>query len=480
MRAMKHMGLWWLPDEPDKQLTGTLDADGVSRATLSLFGRFREANMNDQASFRPEVILGLAEDGTLITLCYCHEAKNTMRFGGISVSGFDVGLFVTGQHFNTVDEIRFRSIAGALQHLGDWTCFDPVRVQVTPPSRQGPLRLDLHVQHLGPLKVMAGDIEVTIGVNVEQQFKPMDRYAVVLHHWITITPPNSIGIEDYFKLMHAAQTFIALGLRWPTQLDDVLCRTTKSESHRPDVNLHYAVIPSRLAGTWSGHSKQHNFLRTNIGPRLGDCLGLWLAMPPALDTVRSLYFSRMYAEATYSENDYLNLVQALEAFHRETRGGRFLSKAQWTAVSRSLWALFDRKDLPVNDRQRTSLKQRISSLPEHNLGSRLDSLLEEFKSFIDEFIPDREKFIRLVLQMRNYWTHFDSKRAAGQLAVYEQHILTLRLEALMELCWMQYADIPTEVMAEVARKCKERVAEVEWLNRPTPRAAETKDSPANS
>lgn len=471
VRPIKHMGLWWLPQGPENRLTGTLEGDGVSRPTLALFGQFSEG-LPDATGFRPEIILGLAEDDTLITLCYCHRIQHRMKFGGISVSSFDVGVVLTGQHFDTIDEIRFTSIAGALQHLGDWTRFDPVRVTVVPPSPEGPPGIDLHVRHLGPLTVKAGDTEIALGVDVQHGFKQMDRYAVVLAHWITLTPSGAISLDDYFTLMYAAQTFVAFGLRWPTQPDDVRCRSTKSEDQRHDVHLHYETPPSRLAERWDALPTLRCFLHMQIATTFGANMCKWLVMPPGLSTVRSLYFSRMYAVAIYSENDYLNLVQSIEAFHRETRGGRFLTKAQWKAVRRALWTTLDQDDLPINTDERCTLKQRTSPLPEHNLGSRLEALLEEFKEFTDVFVPDRAAFIRLVLKMRNYWTHFDSKRAAGQLDGYEQHILTLRLEALMELCWMHYVGIASTVMADVAKRCKENVAEIEYLNRPSPSPAQ--------
>lgn len=315
---------------------------------------------------------------------------------------------------------------------------------------------------------MAGDIEVALGLDLKHEFKPTVRHAIVLTHWMMLTPPNAIGLDEYFKLIYGAQTFIAFGLRWPTQPDEVRCRSTKSPNDGHDVQLHYAIVPSRLATKWPEHPMRRCFQSGQIAATFGDNMGKWLAMPAGLDTVRSLFFSRMYAAAIYAENDYLNLVQAIEAFHRETRGGRFLTRTQWKTVCRALRTAFDQEDLPINTDDRRTLKQRVSSLPEHNLGSRLQSLLEEFKEFTKVFIPDRGTFIRLVLKKRNYWTHFDSKRAAGQLSGYEQHILTTRLEALMELCWMDYVGIPSVVMDDVAKKCKESVDETERLNRPSP------------
>lgn len=466
MKPIKHIGVWWLPSEPENRVTGTLEGDGVSRPTLALFGLFRE--VMDTSGFRPEILLGLVEDGTLITLCNCHRTQNKMRFGGISVSSFDVGVVLTGQHFDTIDEIRFTSVAGAFQHLGDWTGFDPVTLTVVPPNPQGPPGIDLSARHLGPLKAMAGDIEVALGVDLKHEFRPTVRHAIALTHWMTLTPPNAIGLDEYFKLTYAAQTFIAFGLRWPTQPDEVRCRTTKSPDDRHDVHLHYAIVPSRLAAKWPEHPVHRCFQSGQIAASFGECVGKWLAMPPGLDTVRSLFFSRTYAAAIYSENDYLNLVQAIEAFHRETRGGRFITRPQWKAVRGALWGALDQESLPLTPEARCTLKQRLSHLAEHNLGSRLESLLEEFKEFTEVFIPDREAFIRLVLKMRNYWTHFDSKRAASQLDGYELHILTTRLEALMELCWMSYVGIPNAVMASVAARCKESVDETERLNKPSP------------
>jgi hypothetical protein len=466
MKPIQYTGVWWLPADTSTQLHGTLEGDGRSQAKLTLVGTFPIV-ASQGGIFRADVIHGYGRRGEHLTLCNNLCTSSTMLLsGGIPGSAFSVGLVVIGQHFDSMEEVRFTSVTATLQHLGDWTGFDPVSVIPVPESSQGPPGFDLSLRHLRPLNFKAGDIEIALGVDWEQEIRPTVRHRITLTHWMRLKPPKAIGLDECLKLVYRAQTFLAFGLRWPTQPDDVRCHSTKTAEKKADVHLHYGVALPRLATTFRELPMDRCFQAQEIVDTLPENFGKWLV--PALDIVRSLFFSRMYAEAIYMQHDYLTLVQAIEAFHREFRGGRFLTRPQWKEARRALWTALDQASLPLTSEEREKVRQRLSHVAEHNLGSRLASLLEELKDYTEVFISDKVAFIKDVLRVRNYWTHYDSNRAAGQLDENEVHILTERLEALMELCLMNHVDIPSAVMASVALRCKESVDEFIRLNRPNP------------
>jgi hypothetical protein len=62
-------GVWWLPNNPEKTISGILSFDGQGKIILDLIGSFSElpalGNMNYDET---ETILGVSDDGFICTL----------------------------------------------------------------------------------------------------------------------------------------------------------------------------------------------------------------------------------------------------------------------------------------------------------------------------------------------------------------------------------------------------------------------------
>lgn len=470
MKPIHYSGAWWLPSDPGMKFHGIIEGDGKRRPLLTLAGTFPSVASWGKGS-QIGVIHGLGKRGEHITLCgnYCTSSTLVLS-AGIPGSTFSVGVAIIGQHFETIEEIKFASVAGAFQHLADWTGLDPIRARPVPATENNPAGIDLNLRAYAPLTFLAGDTTVSFGVDYEYKIEPRVHHGIDLTHWMTLTPAEPIGLEESLNLMHSAQTFVALGLRWPTLANDARCRSTKATGKGPDVHLHYASAVPLESSRFPELATDRCFQAAELVETLGKSLRMWFGMPHALDTVKNLFFSRHYAEAIYLQHDYITLVQAIESFHRETRGGRFLAKPIWKAVRHALWTAIDSKTIPLSADDRAAIKQRLSHVAEHTLASRLDDLLEIFKDFTVMFVPDRTDFIRNVIKVRNYWTHYDSKRATGRLDELEIHALTIRLETLMELCWANYIEVPRAVMVNIATRGKDRGDAFSRLNPPSPLA----------
>ena len=461
MKPIKYTGDWWLPEEPDKVLKGTLVGDGISRPTLDLFGLFREM---DTSVFQPDIILGHAADGTLLTLCNCLRTRNDVF--GAGNSAFEAAVVLSGQHFATMDSIRFSSVGVNLQHLNQWTGLDNVHIAPVMKTADHPPGFDLTLRAKHPLKVTAGDFELEFSVDSDFEIKRGIRYAITLTHWLTLTPKTPVNLEECFEMIRSAQTFVALGLAWPTQPEDVRCRTAEFDAAKDAVHLHYAVEASRHASRPVELANDRCFYCGDIADTIGEHFGTWLAMPAGLRTVRDLFFSRRYATSIFREHDFLTLAQAVESFHRETRGGTYMKPAQRKAVLRALKKTLAEPALAVDPKVQHVLgAERLAFMHEHTLRTRLESLLEEFKEFCDIFIPDGKAFVRSVLLTRNYWTHYDAKSAAKQLDDYAAYVMTKRLDTLMEICWMAHVRIPKKVIEAVALRCKNDIATSDGLQR---------------
>src|SRR5438445_5242515 len=110
----EYAGVWYLPDKPDLQLCGTLRFTPEDGAVLKLIGSFRDpqANLFDIKSVpEPEIILGVATDGTEITL---HESYETQfRLGlphSVPSCSFRPHRVFVGARFETSEDIKFKAV----------------------------------------------------------------------------------------------------------------------------------------------------------------------------------------------------------------------------------------------------------------------------------------------------------------------------------------------------------------------------------
>jgi len=121
-QEFEYKGTWWLPDKPEKRVSGTLTFTPNKEANLDLMGSFKDIkNKNKSEILEPEIILGVSSDGKYITLYKCLETNSTTSFPGFQTSSrFLANLVFEGVHFQKSEDISFKSISVHYLHLDEW------------------------------------------------------------------------------------------------------------------------------------------------------------------------------------------------------------------------------------------------------------------------------------------------------------------------------------------------------------------------
>ena len=97
MEEFEYRGIWWLPANPDKKISGTLKFHPVEGTNLELIGSFKE--INDLNNFKNQkIILGISS-GKSITLYQCYESQFHVNMQGHFCSSFTVNVVFLGHHF---------------------------------------------------------------------------------------------------------------------------------------------------------------------------------------------------------------------------------------------------------------------------------------------------------------------------------------------------------------------------------------------
>jgi hypothetical protein len=123
MSDTKTKGLWWLPDNPEKQLSGDISYGPTSGAQLSLLDHFFK-----DATLDPFTVWGMTVRGKPVTLFECHTKNLTLHLPGARVAEISSYFGVVGGHFTSPDEMKFMKVFADLSHLHEWTWTSAISV----------------------------------------------------------------------------------------------------------------------------------------------------------------------------------------------------------------------------------------------------------------------------------------------------------------------------------------------------------------
>lgn len=196
------------------------------------------------------------------------------------------------------------------------------------------------------------------------------------------------------------------------------------------------------------------FYFADIQNNIADVFLKWCKDSQKIKSVINLYLGLFYIPKRYLTERFLNLAQALEAFHRIVYGGRYIDKIQYkNGIYTSLLNTIDEQSNQHNlsSEFKESLKQRLLYLYEFSLRKRLKELIKTHQTcFPEEFLTNKQlqkNFINAVVLDRNKLTHLNENTEIESIIEYrELYKLSNYMEALLRCCFMKFLAIDEEVI----------------------------------
>lgn len=191
----------------------------------------------------------------------------------------------------------------------------------------------------------------------------------------------------------------------------------------------------------------HDMLFTlhDVAEDFGGIVRRWLRVASELDSVCNLFFSVTYLPGLYSENKFLNMVQAAESYHRRRITNQVLTREEHDQRVASILN-------GAPDAHRKWLKQRLEYGNEPTLQMRLSDLLDATQPVMSSLITKRSQFVRKVVDTRNYLTHYDDRLRSRVAGRDELHYVTQALSFMVEACLLGELGLAPEQCAELFRR----------------------------
>lgn len=442
MKDFEIKGTWWLPDNADRKIPGTLRFLPKTAISLELHGSLHFSKSSELLIL--EILHGQSSEGKEITLYDCFETNNTEISSNIVVNHVFIGKW-----FHEPEDIKFPFVRVSYEHLEEW--LGGIRFE------RKLARRPFSVKHNPPqaLTVKLPSIGARLTLNYTFSAKSEMIHSAELSHTdcFELRPRKQQNYRWYIDNLHTLHVFLVLliggiiRVRTVTGFGDMTGNVGR-RIIREEIEIHAVPVEMKpdKVDTWDMIFKLP-VLRDNIQ----NYLDKWFAEFELLAPVYDLFLPIMSRHSRYHETIFLNLTQVIEAFHRRIYGNLYLDDKDYQPIYELLV-----KTIPgsIPKGLRSSLKSKLSFGNEISLRSSFNKLLKGaiWDECLSHFIKDKNDFIGTVVDTRNYYVHYDKKLVNLYLkprdGLYHcNELLTLILFVLL----YQHIGIPVKTIFEAVK-----------------------------
>ncbi len=434
MENFEYKGLWWLPERPENTVTGTLRYTSSEGILLELVGSFNEIK-DVGKMLSPEIILGISSDGKPITLYKCFEKSSVLSSPGLQTSLFYVSLVFVGAHFQDAKDIKFNSMSVYYSYLDEWVDISGFKKEYLGQGKElvikfqlpEPIRADISdtltlaiifkaTECCDPFFLKQINIkqkaEIKIEVSEDTSFEELEKIIYHIRNFLTIATMKSVQV---------------LNIKGTTKINEEMI---DNEVCRPPVEILYRQL-GMPEGQETLHSSEMFFTYTDISDRFEYFLKNWLKDSTLLEAVYNPYFAMLYNPRMYIEDRFLNLVKAIESFHKYKYDGKYLPDEEYKPIYEALINTIPKeaqKDL------KDKLEEYLRYGNEFSLRKRMKHIIDKYRDVVDIFIKDRKSFIEKVVNTRNYLIHRNWQLREHTASGEELYHLTQKLRICFETC----------------------------------------------
>lgn len=451
----RYTGYWWLPNNPSKQVSGSLCIDPRKGVELETVGSLlaREVFDTRQEIFSQEVLLGVTTDGKAITLIDLHNTRSSSNLNSsqfdLSISIYSARLAIIGRrHFINKDEITFTSAAVRFSLVDEWL-YRRVFSYEEKVDERGCRKVSVEYACPDSINFYINSIDAYFRTDyVFSQYPSFFKWQIVHKAFLKIAPDQPQSLDWYMEQFYSLQKLLTVMIGFPViplaivgSGNDIPIgenATTKEEFQI------YSKVYDDSQEIIEKHPNQLLLAITvpSLGTELSVIVNNWFKKAEILDPATTLYIATLSTRLRYAEFQLLNYAQALEALHRRVFGGKYMLDKEYEPICSELTNSISKT---ISKDHRNSLKNRIKYGNEFSQRKRIKELLDEvWENCLDQFIDDKKKFIGNVIGTRNYLVHPDESSASEAVFGTEIFYLAERLKVLLVTHLLIQLGIPKE------------------------------------
>jgi len=378
-----------------------------------------------------------------LTLVDCSAVDYGFGMAGGTRATYQAEYAITGVHLKNKTSPCFHGLSVRYSNLAEW---------LNKPAFEGPLlylpnttaNVSIDRHHDIPLR---GWPEAQIGFHYgpKVQFIGNRALKVRANAWVDLAFAGAASLQAALSLVSSIADFLTFVTASPTGVVWIAADPFM-------YTLHHHPQDVRIFRRGFG-SKRYTEAPTvplihfaKVEQDIGGIMANWLSKRDVLKPVVDLYLGLARADGIPDNVRFLALSQAIEAYHRRRRPGLDVSEEKH---KKRIAVIL--KSVPPEVRK--WLKDKLEYSNELTLRKRIQSLFDEFADILARFKQDRGRFIDIVCNLRNYFTHYDlkTKRNISNIPDKIRVGRVMRgLECLLDICLMSELGLPREQIADFA------------------------------
>lgn len=503
------LGKWWLPNKPEVVVPGKLSFSPESGATLELIGSFYSSHLKEIGKIssiegesnltspvrldfiKPEeiIILGLLDNNEKITLYRCSGQVKSFEFTKLTASlSFNVEYVFRKIHFEYEQDIKLKSISVQYSHLEKWVGKSGMQFSVEeneiwmsyqPPS-------SIHLAKIGSL-----DLYITFSPVCVYPFYP-DAYNASIEQktYLTIQNPCNKPIDDCVNLLIKFSDLLSFAMTKATSVIKVTGKadvihekpvqqangdfTLEKEARETQVIIIFGLWNPTKSSEINLSPDKMLFLFSDVENYLGSFFEAWINKREEYEPVFDLLMATMYSSSLYLGYKFLNIIQALEAYHTSKYEGSYQDKKiykkglykKFIEVLNDFPSESDNQENGISDEFRNALKGKLKNQTSFTLETRLKKILNKVSSLLPnepDFIgneKDRELFSRRASETRNALTHHNKEKRQQAARGRELFQLFHTLTVILQICLLRELNLPDESIKILVER--NRAYQKEW------------------
>lgn len=439
MQNLEIKGEWWLPEKPEKKISGILTMKPEEYPALELHGSFEEniIKSSDEDFKKINIICGNSLNGKEITLqgCYTSNINNNVNVESgkkYTTARIMIERIFLGHHFS--EEPKFKELIVEFPYLSNWMNKRTFNVQREDEQQTTinfiPWSKECSVEDVKILFYIGNDINESYGQSDSFNLNKTAFIKIIANDEISYSQLSSYmwGVNNFFNFAVGKETF-------PCKMKGSV-KNPNQELERAGVQKEIEIILPAKNDYQGKDSAIAQLLPLPLGiieSNLEDILKRWFEKQKSLEWVFNLYFGYRRNKNSYLNDQFLAIVHALEVYYNCSIKETYLSKEDYEQkVKEPLIKEID-KLTEINGGLKDSLKNKLKYGNEKSLFNKLKAIYEKKEELCKQLGIDKT-LLQKIKDTRNYFTHYTETEDKNNILSWEETAKTIiKLKAMLEL-----------------------------------------------
>jgi len=443
-------GFWWSPKSPAHKVAGTLSYTVGERMILDLLGSLDESGSDENEDC--DLILGTADGNRDFTLQGLIRAKSRSVGREVFSSSYLVDRIFEGKHFSSTKDIKFTSVSVSYTSFEDW--FADLPFHETTDNTDIPTNaVKLVASHVVPCPIfecrvdfLNSAIKARLGFEGSIGIRELKWRST---GYIDIVPDEPSSFDWFWQVHADVRNLLTLLMNEPTYAK-LMCAYGDAIETSPgrvsNERIYVYFMNSSRASQEEIHPADMLLIYPAIKDNISMILEAWFSKAELLRAVYTLFFGSMYFSHMYPRFHFLNLIQAVETFHRNMRKGQYLTEKDFEPIRTVLTGAIPEG---IGSDLRAALKSKIRYGYEYSLRKRLNLLFAELDAETLKLITDNpNRMTDKIVDTRNYFTHHTDELKKLAFNGDALHYANYKLRVLLTILLLKEVGLSEAVIRE--------------------------------